>query len=181
MDGGAPDWQTDRYPLIRFGIYPQSHDPEPGGLELRRKSHMIADYTSGEYVTPKIRPGDLIVWNFRTTHSAGVRKLKGLGIRVPHNLWIERINNRMSLEWLMQRPTTERVGIFLTLAKEHPLLDRHIEYLKQREYPWEMWRSSHWPPETQKLADASGLKLMNLTNLEYDGREIHLHHHQLPY
>ncbi len=181
LDRHAPDWQVERYPLIRFGIYPQSHDPEPGGLELRRASHRVADYTTGEYVAPKIRPGDLLVWNFRTTHSAGVRRLKILGTRLPHNKIIGRINTRIDIDWLMQKPSAQRVGIFLTLAKQHPLLDRHIEYLKQRDYPWDMWRSSKWTPDTRQLVEAAGLSLIDLTKSEYDGRELHEHYNPLPY
>ncbi len=179
LDASAPDWQTDRYPLIRFGIYPQSHDPEPGGLELRRGSHMIADYTSGEYLSPRVQPGDVIVWNFRTSHSAGVRKLKWPNIRVPHNKWVGRLNQRVSLEWAMRQQPVERVGLFLTLAREGPLLDRHIEYLKQRAYPWDIWAQSDWSPMVRQKTVAAGLKLIDPTSLKYDGRPVHVDYHPL--
>lgn len=181
LDGNAPDWQTDQYPLLRFGIYCQDHDPEPGGLELRRGSHLIADYTSGEYVTPAIRVGDLIVWNFRTSHSAGVRHWKMLGSRLPHGKWMERLDRRIGFGPLTRKAKTERVGIFLTLAKDDPLLQRHIDYLKQRAFAWGIWGESHWQPDVWGKAKDAGLKLIDLTQLEYDGREVHVAHHPIPY
>lgn len=181
LDAAAPDWATDRYPLIRFGVYCQDHDPDPGGLELRRGSHLIANYTDGEYVTPKIRRGDPLVWNFRTSHSAGVRRIKLLGTRLPHHKWIGRLNQRVNLEPLMRQPSQTRVGLFLTMALRGPLLDRHIEYLKNRSYPWEIWAQSSWDDEARAKAAAVNLDLIDLTTLEYDGRKVHVDYHAIPY
>lgn len=179
LDGSAPDWQTDRYPLIRFAVYCQDHDPAPGGIEFRRGSHMVPDYETGEYVAPKIRVGDLLVWNFRTSHSAGTRKLKLLGTQIPHREWIYRLDRRLGLERFMQQASETRVGLFLTFAKEDPLLDRHIEYLKQRVYPWKMWEASHWSDDVRRKPAKLDLSLIDLTRLEYDGRRVHEEYHPL--
>lgn len=188
VNGNAPDWSVDRYPIIRFGIYTQNHGPnDVGGLELLRGSHLIPDCRSGEHVAPDINIGDLLVWNHRTTHSAGPRKLKLLGLRIPAFNPIlaprrHRLENiLMNIEWLAQQPKTKRVAIFCSFARESPLLERNLEYLKQREYPWEAWKNIHWTSQTRSVAQDKGLTLLDVTVFKPDGRERYKDHRELPY
>ena len=160
-DARSPDWQVDRYPTIRFGIYTQSHSPgRPLGLDLRRGSHRHPDITSGKWVTPTISPGDVLVWNGRTTHSANSQILRGLNRRVKPNGWLWRILVRTPSKALLARHPQKRVALFVTYGREHPLLDRHIAYLKTRTYAVEKWRGSSWPEASRRLAAERGLVLL---------------------
>jgi hypothetical protein len=176
IDASAPDWTTDRYPLIRFGIYTKPHGgDEPGAIEFRRGSHLVADYTTGERCAAATQPGDLVVWNARTTHSANQRisKVFGWSPSPDMNTLTFRVLRRSGAEhWLMKGERTTRVAIFTMFAKEHPLLHRHMSYLKTRSYPWEMWKASHWTPEVRALARQRGLDLLDPTGLRWDGSPV---------
>lgn len=183
LDPNAPDWKTDRYPIIRFGVYCQSHGKEPGSIEFRRGSHMHADYTTGERYAAPTEPGDVIVWNARTTHSANSRILKGLGIRMmpdPYSIPFRAIV-RFKAEWLFQQMRQERVALFVSYGKAGPLLDRNIEYLKHREYPWESWAVSHWDRQAKEMAARSGLDLIDPTGFEWGGWQRARDYAQIPY
>lgn len=182
-NGAGPDWKVERYPIVRFGIYCQPHGRLSDGLDLRRGSHMHADYDSGPMVSPHLEPGDLIVWTGRTTHSANSAILRGLGIRIEPKPtgFLFRAFNRLPRNLVFRPHPETRVALFASFGREHPLLDRHIEYLKQRAYPWDVWRESHWTEETRAMAEDRGLELIDLTSEQYDGREIHESYHPLPY
>jgi len=159
-DGAAPDWQVERYPLIRFGIYTQKHADMPGGLDLRSGSHNYPDISSGDWFSADTLPGDVIVWNGRTTHSGPSAVLKG-GHRVEPNGMAWRLLSRFpASQRLLRRHPQQRVALFVTYGIEHPLLDRHIAYLRTRTYAVESWRASHWAPDVHIIAAERGLKLI---------------------
>lgn len=182
-DAAAPDWSVERYPIIRFGIYTQEHGALPGGLDLRRGSHNHADYDTGEHVSAHTRPGDLIVWTGRTTHSADSKLLRVFGSRIepkPSGFLFRALNRLPATKVFRQHPE-RRVALFVSYARAHPLLDRHIEYLKQRAYPGDLWKSSEWSEDSRRLARQRGLQLLDLTSQQYDGREVHESYHPLSY
>lgn len=159
-DGAAPDWSVERYPTIRFGIYTQSHGRLPGGLDLRRRSHMTPDLMGGEFQSPEVEPGDLLVWNGRTTHSANSPKLRGLNMRVEANRPLWMAIRKFGAEGLYARHPEERVAFFVTYALQHPLLDRHIAYLKTRAYAVAAMRRIDWNADAVELARGAGLALI---------------------
>ena len=172
LDGKAPDWSTDRYPMIRFGIYTKPHGGrEPGSIEFRRGSHLIPDYTSGDRVTTSTNPGDLVVWNSRTTHSGNARVVRGIGFRpLPdaHSFGFRAFSKMRADRWLFRREAEPRVALFFSYAVAGPLLDRNLAYLRTRAYPWEMWGASHWSEEVKGMARSRGLMLIDPTNFRRD-------------
>jgi hypothetical protein len=183
LDAKAPDWKVDRYPIIRFGVYTQPHGKEPGSIEFRRGSHMHPDYTTGERFAAPCEPGDVIVWNSRTTHSANSRIVRGLGIRMmpdPYAIPFRAIT-RFKAEWLFQPLKQERVALFVSYGRDDPLLDRHIEYLRHRAYPWDAWKVSNWSQQTRELAQARGLGLIDVTAFEYQGWPLAKDYAPIPY
>lgn len=185
LDGNAPDWQEDRYPIIRFGVYTKPHGrSEPGSIEFRRGSHRIADFRSGERTTAATEPGDLVVWNGRTTHSGNARVARLFNwCPVPD---VESISYRTLLKlhadrWLFKPESSERVALFVSYGKAHRLLDRHVQYLKSRAYPWQTWKVSHWTQETRQLAERAGLGLIDPTGFRWDGQPLNENWAPIPY
>lgn len=184
LDWNAPDWKAERYPFIRFGIYTQPHGKLPHGLDLRVGSHHHADFTSGKIVSAEVEPGDLIAWNGRTTHSGNSKIFRVTRRRLKPDLsklFVRAVNRLGGMPWLFIDHPQERVAIFTSYALEGPLLDRHIEYLKQREYAVERWKLSQWSNVTRQMADDAGLRLIDVTRFEHDGRELHRFYHPIPY
>ncbi len=184
LDAKAPDWQVQRYPIIRFGIYTEPHGKLPYGLDLRAGSHNHADFTSGEMVSATVKPGDLIVWNGRTTHSGNSQIFKLTGHRLkpdPTSFFFRALNKLGGMPWLFVKHPQERVAIFASYALASTSLDRHIDYLRQREYAVENWKNSSWNATTRKKAEDIGLGLLDVTNFKHDGRKLHRLYHAIPY
>lgn len=174
LDVKAPDWATDRYPIIRFGVYTQPHGKEPGSIEFRVGSHLHPDYSTGERYVAATEPGDLVVWNSRTTHSANSRILRFVGHRMMPDpaSFVSRVIVRLDAEWLFQPMKQERVALFVSYGLNSPLLDRHMRYLRSREYPWASWRASHWSEEVKEAARRRGLDLIDPTGFRYEGQPL---------
>lgn len=171
-DGAAPDWSVERYPTLRFGIYTQPHGRLPGGLDLRRRSHMTPDLMGGDFQSPAVEPGDLLVWNGRTTHSANSPKLRGLNLRVEANRSLWMAIRKLHAEWLYARHPEERVAFFVTYALAHPLLDRHIAYLKTRQYAVAAMRRLQWDGDAIELARRAGLSLIKPDPRDATGENV---------
>lgn len=174
-DPNGPDWMAEKHPVLQFGIYTQPHGPLTGGLSLRRGSHMHADEESGEPVTPKVRPGDLIIWTSRTTHSGNTPNLRILGTRIVPNsrAWkllrpvspdkkfarTRTLLAKFGTRYLLKKHPQERVVFILAYGSDHPIADRHLRYLGSRGYIVRAWQSAEWGPELYEEAAARGLKL----------------------
>lgn len=159
-DPNGPDWSAERHPVIQFGIYTQPHGPRPGGLSLRRGSHMHADDTTGEAVTPSVRPGDLIVWTSRTTHSGNTDRLRLSETRVTPNGLLWRFFQKVpAARFLLHKHPQERVVFILAYGGDHPVADRHLRYLGSRGYIVRAWQAAQWGTELFEQAAARGLKL----------------------
>lgn len=182
-DAQAPDWQTKQYPIIRFGVYTQSHGNLPGGLDLLRGSHNFPDVTSGDWVAAHIEPGDLVVWNGRTTHS-GNSKITRFGVRIDPRLSTVTsriLNSCTRFPILTRQHPKERVAIFLSYARRGPLLDRHLDYLKSREYMVKWWKNSSWSRNTRAMMSESGLDAIDVTAYDHDGRKLNKDYSPIPY
>jgi hypothetical protein len=135
-DGSAPDWRGP-YTLLRCGLYLQDHSRHSGGLNVRDGSHNQPDVRRGRTVYLASRPGDLVVWNLRTSHSANGIVLRGLrGLPVPPDS-VKHLPN-----WLISPFERERIAVFMTFAKDGPHFQRYLRYLKTRRYMVDLWRAS---------------------------------------
>jgi hypothetical protein len=184
FDANAPDWQVDRYPIIRFGIYTQPHGELPFGLDVRIGSHLHPDVTSGDMVNLAVEPGDLIVWNGRTTHSGNSKIYKITGRRMnpdPTNLYFRVFNRLGGFPWMFTSHPQERVAIFASYALASPSLDRHIDYLRQREYAVKQWQESEWSSASRAMVKKAGLDLIDVTKFRHDGRILHKDYHPISY
>lgn len=160
-DASAPDWCIKRYPTIRFGIYTQPHGRLPAGLDLRIGSHNLPGPLDGRPISAHLEPGDLIVWNGRTSHSANSPRLRLLGSWVVPNGFVWKVIRGLRLEAsVYQKHPRRRVALFVTYALQHELLDRHIAYLKTRAYAVENMRGLHWDEDSRAMARRVGLGLL---------------------
>ena len=159
-DGRAPDWTVERYPLIRFGVYAQPHGELPGGIDFLRGSHRTAEQLAGQLASPDIIPGDLIVWNSRTSHSANSPMLRVLNQRVRPNGLLWRLARKARADWVYRPHPMERVAFFVSYGTSHPLLDRHIAYLKTRSYAVRRMKEINWSEDARQFATSRGLELL---------------------
>ncbi|MBH9538455.1 hypothetical protein [Novosphingopyxis sp. YJ-S2-01] len=160
-DRDAPDWSIDRYPIIRFGIYAQAHGDLPGGIDFLEKSHNYPDRLEGPMVSPEIKPGDLVVWNGRTSHSANSPKLRVLNLRVRPDGLAWRVLRKARLGRIYRTHPQERVAFFVSIATDDLLTRRHVAYLNTRSYAIERMRKIDWTERAQASAAQVGLQLVN--------------------
>lgn len=183
-DAAAPDWSTDRYPVMQFGLYMQPHGRLPGGLDLRRGSHLHPDITTGEHVSPAVEPGDLLIWTGRTTHSSHSKIVRGLGWRMEPNGLAWRVFARFPAARIVfaRHPERRVVAIGAYGLAGHPLLDRHIEYLRHRADRVEAWQRADYGADAAAIAASRGLALLTPAELlEGAPERTHDHYVQLPY
>lgn len=178
-DETAPDWSVVRYPIIRFGIYAQRHGARPGGIDFLLASHQRADRTAGQMCSPDIEPGDLVVWNSRTSHSANSPRLRVSGTRVRPNGTTWRAIRKARSEWLYQQNAAERVAFFVSYGATHPLLDRHLAYLTTRTYAVRNMKTIDWSLESKRMAQERGLSLIQPVPLA--DIPLHQDYHPLPH
>jgi hypothetical protein len=157
-DTSAPDWQGD-YPIVRMAIYCEDHVDHSGGLALRKGSHQptnplrkrlaqglwgalnkvrprrwIADKATGMLAAGKpihvaTRPGDLVIWTLRITHSGHTVRPRGLkNLKLP-----PAVESRLPAA-LATGEDKVRVAVFLTLGARSEHLDRFVEWLRGKEY-----------------------------------------------
>jgi hypothetical protein len=170
-DHAAPDWSDD-YPLIRFGIYLQDHTRQGGGLMVRAGSHrsvaksrlmeVFREEVSG-WLNGKTRylfaaAGDLIVWNMRLTHAGMGRFLKG-----PLKRPLTERNQRFVPEFMQATVGEDRLAMFASFGKEHPLFDRYLQSLKLRKYMVEMWRTSAPGEDAVARLEANGGRYLDMS------------------
>lgn len=178
FDPAAPDW-TGRYPLIRFGIYTQSHKGRPDGLDLRRGSHEHCSTRMGEHVYADTEPGDVVIWNLRTSHSGCGMTVKGRPVD-PESI-AGKILRRLPA--LRDRPQVRRVALFGSFGAPGAHLERYIAYLKTRRYAVDQFIASRHDAEALALARAKGVLVrdMRAEVQERPAAQIHATHVPLPY
>jgi hypothetical protein len=135
-DPNAPDWRSD-YTIIRIGIYLQDHFNHSGGLNVRSGSHNIPSVSGGRNRYLRTHPGDLVLWNLRTTHSGNGSLLKfGRSISISPGI-------TAILPKVFFLPFAEkRIALFITYGLDDRHLDRYIRFLKTRTYMIQTWANS---------------------------------------
>ena len=158
LDPDAPDWKG-RYTQLRFGIYCQDHSEHTGGLNLRVGSHDIPpDRTgAGDNLYVKCKPGDLVVWSMRITHSGNGMLLKDPKARFP----LPNEQRYYSADEVAAADG-DRIAIFAHLGANDDHAKRYAEYLKTRKYMVEAWRKRPYPPEVLEQAKAAGLSVRDM-------------------
>ena len=179
-DPDGPDW-SGRYPLIRFGLYTQDHANLPGGLDLRRASHLAPSVADGEYVAARTRVGDLVVWNLRTSHSGDTMLMRN-GQAVDPASVAGKILRRFSFG-VLRNPSAVRVAIFWTFGLRGSHLDRYIAYLKTRRYAVDQWMSAVYDPAALEAAENAGVEIRHVRpEMEaHPPAELHENHVPLAY
>lgn len=69
-----------RYLVVRFALYLQDCVRSSGGLEVRRRSHRLADFASGPLVHVESRLGDLVIFKLTTTHAGNAVRRRGTSV-----------------------------------------------------------------------------------------------------
>jgi len=177
FDANAPDWRS-AYNVLRMGIYLQDYTEDSGGLILRDKSHLYPTRWKGKIINVQTKPGDLVVWNLRTTHSGNAKRLKA-----SPGLDLNPYLCKVLPNFLFKPAPDNRMALFLSYGAEGPHLERYITYLKNRKYAIERWRNMEITPELVAQGHRVGLKVLNLVD---DAKEIDLAsvsegHIELPY
>jgi hypothetical protein len=156
-DPSHPDWQQ-RYTLVRFGIYLEDHADYSGGLKVRRGSHNAVDVFTGRIVSLGTRPGDVVVWSLRTTHSGHSVRMRGLP-------WLPlqpRMEQRLP-PFLRVPEQTERVAMFVTYGTDDEHLRRYIaKHTDLATYPenylYKSWLHSHGEDSLAEMAASKGVE-----------------------
>jgi hypothetical protein len=152
----GPDWRG-QYTIVRFGLYLQNHARHSGGLNVRARSHNARSVEEGRNVYLRTRPGDLVVWNLRTSHSGNGRLL-----RFPRGLYPEpRVADALP-RFLFAPTAGERLALFFTLGLDNHHLRRYIAYLATRAYMVQIWQNSHYDDEVWAALEGKGLVLKDI-------------------
>ena len=163
FDASAPDWHS-RYTIVRVACYLQDHARHSGGVNVRQRSHQRDSRDRGPTRYVASRPGDLVIWNLRTTHSADgvlVRGAPWLGVPPRVASFLPRV--------LVAPREPRRVALFATFGVPDTHLDRYLQYLMTREYAVETWRHSCWSQSVRRTAAARRVLLREM-KLEVTGR-----------
>lgn len=174
-DPKAPDWRGP-YPVLRVGLYLQDYRRASGGIKFRKGSHDVCSDRVGRVVYMGTQPGDLVIWNQRTSHSGNGKILRfPLGLHLDPR-WVDRLPASLFAPY----PKEERVVLFATFARAGSHLDRAIELLATRKYMVESWKNSPYPPSRVQEAEAKGLSVREVWK-EIQGRDdIGQNEHYVP-
>lgn len=157
-DINAPDWRS-KYTLIRFGLYLQDHSAHSGGLNIRVKSHNVANTQKGRNVYLRTKPGDLVVWNLRTSHSGSGRLFRLLrGVQLAPDL-ADRLPRL-----LFEPAQAERAALFWSYGLDDHHLRRFITYLKTRTYAATSWQNSEYGPDVWEAINGKNLIVRDMRN-----------------
>lgn len=172
------DWETDDYPCIRLGIYCQDHAKHSGALALRDKSHKYTNDAKGKPFIVPTEPGDVIVWSLRTTHAGSSLRL----IFSPETVLGPRMCKILP-KFLFRPEEKLRVAFFMTFGKKSSLLDRYLDYCKNRTYMVETWQNSVVSKEQADKLRASGMEFYDLHDeaMKIDLAKTHAGHYNLDY
>jgi hypothetical protein len=157
FNAAAPDWQSP-YSVLRMGIYLQDYESYSGGLILRDKSHNYISRWRGKIINAKTKPGDLVIWNLRTTHSGSARRH-----RLFPGLDINPYINKYLPSFLFKPTHQERSALFISYGKNDAHMKRYIDYLKTRVYAITRWRSMNVTSEVKAAAAQRGIKLIDFS------------------
>ena len=106
-----------------------------------------------------LEKGDLVVFNMRLTHAGVGRFVRGL-IRFP----VTHYNKKFIPELLQSKMPNKRYTMFATFAKQHPLLDRYITYLKTLSSSVNHWKQIQYVPEASETFKKHGALLLDMAD-----------------
>jgi len=177
-DPNGPDWKGD-YPLVRFGLYTQSHKGLPNGLDLRRGSHLVASTKVGKHVYCETEPGDVVFWNLRTTHSGWGMTVRGRP--VDPESFAGRVLWRLPA--LRDKHEMRRVVLFGSFGAPGSHLERYVEYLKSRQYGVDAFLAQRYDQDALELARTRGVLVRDMQQelRDHPAKEVRADHWQLPY
>ena len=142
LNASASDWQSP-YTLLRMGIYTQDHKKHSDCLAIRDGSHKTVETEVGKPLNIPAEPGDVVIWNLRTSHSGNSNRL-----RFAPNYFLRYRYYRIMPDFMFLPRDRERICFFLTYGKEKDQhLERYIRYLKTRKYMVDIWCHSHYAEE----------------------------------
>jgi len=156
FDGNAPDWRS-HYDILRMGIYLQDYTTDSGGLILRDGSHMYPTRWKGTIINVQCKPGDLIVWNLRTTHSGNAKRLK-----INPQLTLNPYLCKLLPDFLFRTAPSNRMALFISYGLSGTHMDRYIKYLKSRKYALQRWHQMNITPELLEKGNKNGLRILDL-------------------
>jgi len=128
------DWKSN-YDVFRVGLYAQDTESYSGGLQIRKKSHLVASRWSGRPINLRLKKGGIIIWKLTLTHS-GNTLIPRFFPNFPYLL--PRLASMMP-HWLFLPYEMDRVALFFTFgATKSTHTNNYIEYRKSREdwYPF---------------------------------------------
>lgn len=158
-DATHADWQST-YGLLRMGLYLQDHSEHSGGLRLRVGSHLHADVTTGRSYAVPTKPGDVVIWNLRTTHSGHAVRIKG----APGAALQPRVEFRLPQQ-LRIGEAELRAAIFVTYGKRGLHLDNYLhKHTDQSTYPdnylLRTWEHSDGRAAVSERATRAGVEIV---------------------
>ncbi len=153
------DW-IGRYPLIRIGLYLNDTRKYSGGVKIMPKSHKVAtsNFKKGFIDVPS-DIGDIVIWNFTTSHSGNVKKLK-----IFNNLSIHPRIEDFVPYWLENHNPNKRMGIFFTYGVEGDHLSRYLKYVRNRQDYLKYFRYSGTSNDVKELSIKTGIKIIKPIN-----------------
>ena len=110
-DQSGPDWQSN-YDVVRLGIYTQDTHSYSGGMQLRVKSHLVANRFKGRPMNMRIKKGDILIWKLTTTHSGNTLLPK---IFPGFSYLLPRMTTYMP-KWLFRPYASQRVALFMSFG-----------------------------------------------------------------
>ena len=141
-DMNGPDWDSNEFPIIRFGIYLGDYTLNTGSLGIQKGSNKGVLYANSG-INVKTMPGDIVVWPLTTTHTANSPAFKLFPKTALTPLinsktirgFVNKLGNFVNkTEIGLQKNLPNRQVLFFTVAKPGPHLARYMSYLIHREY-----------------------------------------------
>lgn len=167
---GGEDWQG-KYDVVRCGIYLQDHSRHSGGLKVKVGSHEHVsrwhrDGTwggrlslgAGLATNVDSEPGDVVIWNLRTTHSGNVVRLRGL----PRFPLLPLLESRVPRALRVPEAAT-RMFVVCTFGAPGRHLDNYIAYQRSRRDSEEHCRWCGYSTELVSLAGARDVDIVRPT------------------
>jgi hypothetical protein len=166
LNPDGADWKSE-YKVMRFAIYCEDHARHSEGLSVRVGSHKFPSWQKGKLYHIPSEAGDLIGFYFTTTHcgySRRTRIVKNLTYawdnlqRPLYTKLLKLIPNQLEIP--RERP---RIVLFMTFGVKSAILDRYIEYAKQRDYAVRTWKNLKYTDDTFEFLKDKDIELMDMS------------------
>ena len=126
------DWKSN-YDVFRLALYTQDTKSYSGGLQIRKKSHLVSSKWIGRPINIRLKKGDIVVWKLTLTHS-GNTLLPRFFPNFPYLL--PRLTSMMP-HWFFRPYEKSRVALFMTFgASNSKHTNNYIEYIKNGRDDW---------------------------------------------